>query len=91
MSTLISCPGHFFSGFYCCLSAEVKFSAILAFIFSGSRACLAVLCRKFPGEAKILWQTVHVRWYMSTGLDLILLEFSFEVCGSMLLLFLICS
>ena len=53
-----------------------------------SGACLAVLCLdKFPAEAKVLLQVVHVRWLVFIGLNLVLLAFLFGVCGSMLLLF----
>ena len=82
--------------FYCCLSAAVEFSAIMAqyqhSYFMASGACLAVLCRdKFPGEAKVLLQVIHVCWLIFTGLNLVLLAFLFGVSGSMLLLFLVCG
>ena len=39
-----------------------------------SGACLAVLCLdKFPAEAKVLLQVVHVRWLVFIGLNLVLL------------------
>ena len=89
VSTLMSCPGCcFFICFIVVSRRQESFPQYKHSYFMASGACLAVLCLdRFPAEAKVLLQVVHVRWLVFIGLNLVLLAFLFGVCGSMLLLF----